>query len=273
VGDEVCGEKLISHQIDPGTPSVARMHDYLLGGIENFPSDRAVCADLLRLVPSAARVARDSRGFLSRVVRVLAEEYGVRQFLDHGAGIPTRRNVHQIAQDITPDARVVYIDTDPLVLAHGRMILDENDNVAVIDADIRDTESIFNHPQVRRLINPAEPVAALFVSVLHYLPDASDPGGLLARVADRLAPGSFLAICALVSDNPQTRDSVTRLMTQATNGRWGRVRERREVAAYVADRDLIPPGLTDAAHWHPETAATPRAPADDWAARCAVARL
>ncbi|MFF7205350.1 SAM-dependent methyltransferase [Streptomyces sp. NPDC008141] len=261
-----------SHIIDVRTPSVARMYDWLLGGIENYESDRDACAALLEVAPSSREMALTNRAFLRRVVRYLAQECGVRQFLDHGSGLPTQDNVHQIAQSIAPASRVVYIDNDPIVLAHGRTALEENNQTAVIEADMRDTAGIFAHPDVKRLIKPDEPTAALFVSVLHCLPDADDPGALVRKVARLLAPGSFLVVCQLVSDRPAVREGVTAMMERATHGKWGRVREKEEVAAYLDGMDVMPPGLVDVTRWRPDNEVVPRRP-EEWEEWGGVVRL
>jgi SAM-dependent methyltransferase len=261
-----------SHTIDVGTPSVARMYDWLLGGIENYESDRAACMELLKVAPSSREMALVNRAFLRRVVRYLAEERGVRQFLDHGSGLPTQDNVHQIAQRVHSSSRVVYVDKDPIVLAHGRTTLEENGGTAVVSADMLRTDEIFDHPEVKRLIREDEPTAALFVSVLHCLKDTDDPAALIRRVAQRLAPGSFLVVCQLVSDRAEVRQGVTDLMLQATGGRWGRVREKHEVAAYFAGLDVIDPGLVDVTQWRPDNEVLPRRP-QEWQEWGGVARL
>ncbi|MFE7120157.1 SAM-dependent methyltransferase [Streptomyces sp. NPDC057654] len=271
------GEKRISHSIDVDTPSVARMYDWLLGGIENYASDRVACQDLLKIAPSTQVLARNNREFLRRVVRVLVKDYGIRQFLDHGSGLPTQDNVHQIAQRNAPGCRVVYVDNDPIVLAHGRTTLEENDQTAIINEDMRDTAAIFDSEPVKRLIDLKEPMAALFVSVLHCLRDTDDdqdPAALIRRVAERLPAGSYMVICQLVSDDAEVRDGVTRLMEVATGGTWGRVREQREVRAYFGDMEILDPGLVDVIDWRPDTPPPPpEKRALDWVEWGGVARL
>ncbi|MET8681773.1 SAM-dependent methyltransferase [Streptomyces sp. NPDC004647] len=258
------GRNTISHAIDVSRPSVARMYDCFLGGNDNYASDRRACAELLRIAPSTRALARNNRLFLQRVVRVLAEKHGVRQFLDHGSGLPTQDNVHQVAQRVDRSSRVVYIDNDPIVFAHGRALLDENDETAVIQADIANPDAIFGHEDVRRLIDFSRPVAALFVSVLHCLPDGSDPAGVVRRIAARLAPGSFLVICQLTSDNAQIRAETTEFMRQNTHGKWGRVLERHEVDAYFTGMDILSPGLVEISAWHPNSDVTPRQQTHEW---------
>ncbi|WND32907.1 SAM-dependent methyltransferase (plasmid) [Streptomyces sp. BB1-1-1] len=259
--------------IDVSVPSVARMYDWLLGGIENYASDRQECEKLMQIAPGTKVLARNNREFLQRVVRVLAKDYGIRQFIDHGSGLPTQDNVHQIAQRIDSSSRVVYIDNDPSVLAHGHAALEENDSTVVIDADMRDTEAIFTHPEVRHLIDFTQPVAALFISVLHCLPDRDRPGELVRDVAQRLAPGSFLVVCQLVSADAGVRERVTSLMDGATHGHWGRVREEEEVRAFFEGMQVLEPGLVDVTDWRPDDSLPPRAHSDEWVEWGGVAQL
>ncbi|MFJ8692093.1 SAM-dependent methyltransferase [Streptomyces roseolilacinus] len=259
------GEPLSPQDIDITTPSVARMYDYLLGGEDNYDSDRKACEVLLTEVPSTRELALNNRLFLRRVVRYLAEERGIDQFIDHGSGLPTRDNVHEVAQRVHPEASVVYIDNDPIVLAHGRALLATNKHTAVVQADMRDTDHIFEHPQTRRLIDLSRPVAALFVSVLHCLPDEDDPAGLVRDVMRRLAPGSCLVICQLVSEHSHVRAFVTDFMHRTTHGNWGRVREEGEVRAYFQGLDIIdPPGLVEVSTWLPDNDLAPRQKTFEW---------
>ncbi|MFF2848773.1 SAM-dependent methyltransferase [Streptomyces sp. NPDC058001] len=266
------GDQPLSHSIDLNTPSVARMYDWLLDGIDNYEVDQAACQDLLKIAPSTKALAQNNRAFLRRVVRVLAEDYGIRQFLDHGSGLPTRDNVHEVAQRIDPEARVVYVDNDPIVLAHGRTRLVENDRTAIVQADMRDTATIFEHPDVVRLIRAGEPTAALFVSVMHCLKD-DDVQPLIERVKARLEPGSLLVICQLVSEHEDVRTRVTALMKDATHDNWGRVREEHEVRGYLDGLDIIEPGLRDVTDWRPDNEVVPRQRDDDWVEWGGVGRM
>jgi SAM-dependent methyltransferase len=259
--------------IDTKVPSVARMYDYFLGGDDNYQSDRDACEELLKQVPSTKTLAVNNRRFLRRVVRLLASEYGIRQFIDHGSGLPTQDNVHQVAQAVDPESRVVYVDNDPIVLAHGRALLDENERTTVIQADMRDTDGIFDHEETRRLIDFSEPVAALFVSVMHCIPDEDDPAALVRRVAARLAPGSFLVVCQLVSDRPEIRKFVTDFMAEATGNHWGRVREEHEVAAFLDGLEILEPGLVEVSTWRPDNELAPVQQTDEWIEWGGVARL
>ena len=182
-------DKQLSTEIDANVPTAARMYDYYLGGKDNYAADRAAVGELDKVVPSTRRLALNNRRFLQRVVRTLAEDYGIRQFLDHGSGLPTQDNVHTVAQRVDPESRVVYVDNDPMVLVHGRALLDQNDRTAVIHADMRSTEEIFSHPETQRLIDFSQPVAVLFNSVFHCIPDSDTDGPLAVarRVRERLA--------------------------------------------------------------------------------------
>jgi SAM-dependent methyltransferase len=250
--------------IDVAVPSVARMYDYYLGGKDNYAVDREASDELLKVVPSTRELAVNNRRFLRRVVRLLAEEYGIRQFIDHGSGLPTQDNVHQVAQRVDPASRVVYIDNDPIVLAHGRALLEENDGTAVIQADMRDTDAVFSHPEVERLIDFGQPVAALFVSVMHCIPDSDDPAALVRRVAERLAPGSYLVVCQLVSEDKATRDFVTRFMDESTHGNWGRVRQAHEVERFFDGLEILEPGLVEVSTWRPDSDIGPKQTTQEW---------
>ncbi|MFK0291266.1 SAM-dependent methyltransferase [Streptomyces sp. NPDC090442] len=265
--------RVLSNAVDVSVPSVARMYDYYLGGKDNYAVDREACDELSKVVPSTGVLAVNNRRFLRRVVRWLAEERGIRQFLDHGSGLPTQDNVHEVAQRVDHRSRVVYVDNDPIVLAHGRALLEENEHTAVIQADMRDTDGIFDSPEVRRLIDLDEPVAALFVSVLHCIPDADDPAGLVRRVAERLAPGSYLVVCQLVSEDPATRDFVTEFMRVNTQGHWGRVRQQHELRAFLDGLEIEEPGLVEVSTWRPDPSdAGPKQLTQEWIEYGGVAR-
>ncbi|GAA1732864.1 MULTISPECIES: SAM-dependent methyltransferase [Streptomyces] len=258
------GENPIAHSIDISTPSIARMYDWFLGGTDNFPSDRKACRALLDFAPSTRVLVRNNRLFLQRVVRVLAQDYGVRQFLDYGSGLPVRDNVHQVAQGVDASSRVVYIDDDPIVFAHGRTLLDENDETAIMRAKMTDIDGTLDHLEATSLINLDAPVAALFVSGLHRIPDPPGPESVIQRVASRLATGSFLVFCQLVSDNPALRQAATEFMLQTTGHTWGRVRDKSEVHAWISGMQLLAPGLVEVSAWRPDSDLTPRQRTFEW---------
>jgi hypothetical protein len=253
-----------NRHVDLSVPSAARMYDWLLGGSNNFEVDRHACRLLLEVAPTSRELARNNRWFLQRVVRTLAQEHGIRQFMDFGSGLPTQQNVHQIAQSIDPDCCVIYIDNDPVVLSLGQSLLNENDKTAILPVDITDAEAIFDHPAVRRLIDFQEPVAALFVSVLHCLPDRADPEGLVRRVVRELTPGSFVVVCQLVSNDPTVRHDVTELMQLQTNGNWGRVREEADVNRIFEGLLVQRPGLVDVTDWRPDSELQQRQRSIEW---------
>ncbi|MGW1278884.1 SAM-dependent methyltransferase [Streptomyces tsukubensis] len=253
------GEKPQSHLIDTTQASAARMYDWLLGGTDNYEVDRAACLRLLEIAPSSQQIARAGRDFLARVVRYLTVEKGITQFLDHGSGLPTQDNVHEVAQRSSPRARVVYIDTDPLVLAHARTSLEDNEDVMVLNCDLRETRAI--RQATGEFLDWTRPIAALFVSVLDSLADTDDehdPAAVIHAVADTLPAGSYMVICQLVSDDPRMREGVTRLMAQTTSNQWGRIRQTSEVRRYFDPlRIEDPPGLVDVVDWHPDTPPPP----------------
>ncbi|MEU9917329.1 SAM-dependent methyltransferase [Streptomyces sp. NPDC051001] len=258
--------KRLSTKIDATVPTAARMYDHYLGGKDNYAVDRAACEELDKVVPSTRALALNNRRFLQRVVGTLAQEYGIRQFLDHGSGLPTQNNVHQVAQRIDPTSRVVYADNDPMVLVHGRALLDQNDRTAVIQADLRDTDGIFSHPDTQRLIDFSQPVGVLFNSVFHCIPDSDTEGPLavVRRVTERLAPGSCLVMCQLVSEDPKVREFVTDFMDKATQGHWGRVREEKDVAQWFEGLEILEPGLVEVSTWRPDTEVAPRQLTQEW---------
>ncbi len=257
-------------------PTAARMYDYYLGGKDNFAADRAAVAELDKVVPSTRALAINNRRFMQRAVRVLAEEHGIRQFVDHGSGLPTQNNVHQVARQVDANSRVVYIDIDPLVSVHGRALLVEDERTTtVIEADMRDTDTIFTHPDTERLIDFSEPVGVLFNSVFHCIPDSetNGPPAVVREVTERLVPGSYLVMCQLVSEDPEIRDFVTNFMDQATHGNWGRVRQEKDVAEWFEGMDILEPGLVEVSTWRPDDEGGPEQQTSEWIEFGGVARL
>ncbi|WSQ07181.1 SAM-dependent methyltransferase [Streptomyces sp. NBC_01231] len=267
--------KQLSTSIDAAVPTAARMYDHYLGGKDNYAADRAACEELDKVVPSTRRLAVNNRRFLQRVVKVLAADHGIRQFLDHGSGLPTQDNVHQVAQRIDPDTHVVYVDNDPMVLVHGRALLEQDERTAVIHADMRETDAIFSHPDTRRLIDFDQPVAVLFNSVMHCIPDSDTDGPLAVarRVTERLVPGSFVVMCQLVSEDPEVRKFVTDFMDQATQGHWGRVRQEKDVAGWFEGTEILAPGLVEVSTWRPDSEVAPRQLSHEWIEFGGVARI
>ncbi|WP_268221583.1 SAM-dependent methyltransferase [Streptomyces sp. EMB24] len=267
--------KQLSTEIDATVPTAARMYDYYLGGKDNYAADRAAVEELDKVVPSTRRLALNNRRFLQRVVRTLTQEYGIRQYLDHGSGLPTQDNVHQVAQRVDPTTHVVYVDNDPMVSVHGRALLEQDERTVVIQADMRDTDGIFGHAETQRLINFDEPVCVLFNSVFHCIPDSDTdgPSAVADRVRERLAPGSFMVMCQLVSEDPKVREFVTDFMDQATQGHWGRVRTEKDVEVLFDGLEILDPGLVEVSTWRPDTDVAPRQLTQEWIEFGGVGRL
>jgi hypothetical protein len=243
-------------RIDITKPSVSRVYDFMLGGKDNFPADRRVAERALEIAPDAPKAARANRDFLRRVVRHLAAEAGIRQFLDIGSGLPTQGNVHEIAQAVAPDTRTVYVDIDPMVLAHGRALLTKTNGTTVVEADIKQPESILSHPKVVELIDLGQPVGLLLFAILHHLSDDEDPWGVAARLCAALPPGSYLAISHF--HNPGERHpevakqaaGAEKIFNETLGtGRW---RSHDELLALFGDLEVLEPGLVPLPEWRPE---------------------
>ena len=242
--------------VDDTKPSIARVYDFMVGGKDNFAIDRMAAERALEIMPDAQEAGRACRAFLRRVVRYLAAEAGIRQFLDIGSGLPTATNVHQVAHEVDPTARVVYVDNDPMVLVHGRALLAEAGTTTVIEADIRSPEEILGHPVVGEYLDFTKPVGLLLLSILHHLSDAEDPGRTAATLRDALPSGSHLAIIHFwdpAEEHPETSAKVQdaeRVFNETLGtGRW---RRRAEIEAYFGDFEMVEPGLVPLAEWRPD---------------------
>ncbi|MEV6357313.1 SAM-dependent methyltransferase [Streptomyces hydrogenans] len=237
---------VLDRTVDFTRPSVARMYDYYLGGHDNYPVDREACGALLQRVP-ARDLAFTQQSFHRRVVRSLVEDHGIRQILDIGCGFPTGRDTHHIAQDIAGGTRVVYVDRDPMVVNHGRALLEGDGRTAVVQADLRDTACLFGEPRLSRLLDLGRPVGVLLVSVLHCVPDSGDPEGSVRQILDRLSSGSYVAISHLASDDADAAQNVSRFMRDAAD--WGSVRTPSQVSRFFDGLEILAPGLGDVALW------------------------
>ncbi|MFB6977176.1 SAM-dependent methyltransferase [Streptomyces scopuliridis] len=239
--------------IDESRPSIARVYDAVLGGEHNFAVDRAIAAESLRIVPEIGDVGRYNRAVLGRGVRYMAGA-GIRQFLDLGSGLPTVQNTHQVARAAAPDARVVYVDNDPIVRAHGRALLAEENRAAVVMADLRDPESILAHPQVRGLIDLGRPVGLMLLGVVHHLNDEEDPVGIVRRYLDAMPAGSYLFLTHFCASSPEAAGLERALLADLGTGRF---RTLEEITAYFDGLELIDPGVTYLPLWRPEEPVEP----------------
>jgi SAM-dependent methyltransferase len=230
--------------------SIARVYDYWLGGTHNFQADRDAARAIIALEPNARAIARANRDFLGRVVRFVAGA-GVRQFLDIGSGIPTEGNVHEVAQQVDPDARVVYVDIDPVAVAHSRALLRGRPGTEVIQADVREPEKILANPEVRRLIDFSQPVGLLLVAVLHFITDDENPWQIVGALRDALVPGSYLAVSHAAREG---RPAVVAAAQQTYNSKVAArlaMRSRAEVARFFEGFDLLEPGVVFLPEWRP----------------------
>ncbi len=236
------------------TPSPARMYDYYLGGYHNFPADRAAAEQVIALAPATPLIAQANRAFLRRAVTFLLEQ-GIDQFLDLGSGIPTAGNVHEVAQEANPGARVVYVDSDPLAVTHSAALLADNPTATVIQADARRPETILTHSEVRRLLDLARPLGVLMVGFLYFITDDGEAVRLVAGLRDAVAPGSYFAISHAIDDlapsiPPEVIEGTAEVYRRSTNP--VAMRSRASVAHFFAGLDLVEPGLVDLPLWRPE---------------------
>jgi hypothetical protein len=239
-------------------PHPARVYDYLLGGKDNFEADRAAAQQGMKANPNSLIPPRENRAFLQRAVRYLAAQAGIRQFLDIGTGIPTAPNVHQVAQAVAPQARVVYVDNDPIVLAHARALLTSSPEgrTEYIDADLRDVDGILNSPYLRATLDLTEPVGLLLIAILHFVGDDDDPYGIVERLLAALPAGSYLALSHLTGDfDPQAWEGVAAVYRRS--GVTMQVRSRPQIERFFAGLDLVEPGLQVLPHWRPDPTGEP----------------
>jgi S-adenosyl methyltransferase len=251
-------------EIDTSKPHSARVYDYYLGGKNHFAADREVADRALKVAPFARTMARENRAFLRRAVRYLAAEAGIRQFLDIGAGLPTTGNVHEVAQGIAPESRVVYTDNDPLVLAHARALLTSSPQgrTGYIHADLRDPAAILSDHVTRDVLDLREPVAPILVAVLHFLPDEDKPSEIVGTLLDALPAGSYLVATHVSGEHVPAKEAAG-------------VRPFRESGISITPRDsgdfarlaftgleLVPPGVVIVSDWRPDESGPRPLPAE-----------
>jgi O-methyltransferase involved in polyketide biosynthesis len=241
-------------EIDTSVAHPARVYDYWLGGKDNFAPDRALGDAIMAAVPTIRLMARANRAFLGRAVRYLAGEAGIRQFLDIGTGIPTVGNTHEVAQEVAPDARVLYVDNDPIVLAHARALMTSHPAgaTAFIQADLREPQKILADPAVAATLDLDRPVALMLVAVLMYFRDEEDPRAMVSELVDALPSGSYVAVTHPTADfNPA---EMAGAVAAAEHGGVTLVpRSRAETEAFLAGLDLVEPGVVPVLAWRPDS--------------------
>jgi len=236
--------------VDVTQPSFARVYDYFLGGKDNYAVDRQVADMVMELVPEAPVVAQGNRVAIERAVRYLAGEAGIDQFIDIGSGLPTASNVHEFAKAANPNARVVYVDNDPIVLAHGRALLTESGVATFIQGDLYEPEKIFSDPALLELIDLKRPVGIILAAIIHHVPDERDPKAVVRRLHDFVAPGSYFMLTHLhdSGDDPRVAEAKKILQT-GLGGSYFRSRE--QITGFLDGLTLLEPGVVHVTEWRP----------------------
>ena len=245
--------RLAGQGIDEHFPQSARVYDYLLGGKDNYAVDRAVGDALIGLVPTLPVMVRAQRAFLARAIRYLVTEAGVRQFLDIGTGIPSENNVHEVAQDIASDARVLYVDNDPIVLAYARALMKGSPagQTRFIQADLRQPETILNDTTLARVLDDSQSIGLMLVGILHHLRDSDDPYEIVARLVDWMPTGSYLTIASPSADfDAEAMGAVAASAEQS--GIPYVPRSRHDTERFFAGLELVEPGLVPILAWRPD---------------------
>jgi trans-aconitate methyltransferase len=261
--------------VDVSKPNPARIYDYLLGGSHNFAVDRDTAEQVMAagLVTAAPAIA--NRSFLRRAVRFMTEQ-GIDQFLDLGSGIPTVGNVHEIAQQANPNARVVYVDNEPVAVAHAKALLADDPNTAMVAADVRDVDAVLQHPDTHALLDFRRPVGLLMVAVLHFVPDSDDPAGIVARYASAVPSGSCLAVSNYTKDgNDEAKTArVRKAMVpyeRTTTAVYARTKD--ELRALLGGLEIVAPGIVWTPLWRPDNSEPALCEPTDAEIYAAVARI
>jgi hypothetical protein len=263
----------MDQDIDTGSAHSARIYDYIIGGRDHYPADREAGDAMVREWPALPVHMRANRDFMNRAVRYLAAEAGIRQFLDVGTGIPTSPNIHEIAQSVSPDARVVYVDNDPLVLRLSRGLLDSapEGRTAYVEADMRDPAGIVGAPELRGTLDLSRPVALTVIAIVHFMMDEDDAVGIVRRLLDPLPSGSHLAMS--IGTAEFAPDEVGRVAREyAARGMPMRLRTFAEAEEFVAGLDLVDPGVVQVHKWRPDGTGTEVVRDEDIAMYGVVAR-
>ena len=240
----------VPSDIDVAIPSAARVYDYLLGGAHNFDADRLVGEKVLAAQPNGRQIARSNRAFMSRAVRFMVAN-GIRQFLDLGSGIPTVGNTHEIAQHADPDCRIVYVDHDPIAVAHSQLTLARNPLATVVNADLTDPKSLLKNSTVRKFIDFDKPIGLLLVAVFHFVPDEKNPAAIVTKYRDAIPAGSYVAISHLTADRmAEEMAGVAEAMKHSRDPMY--FRSYPDVAALFDGLDVVEPGVVSAPLWRPD---------------------
>ncbi|MYU18733.1 SAM-dependent methyltransferase [Streptomyces sp. SID8361] len=238
-----------AEEIDTSRPHPARIYDYLLGGKNNYEVDREAADRLATAAPEVWSGVRANRDFLRRAVRYVVGS-GVRQLLDIGTGLPSSPNVHEIARELAPDARVAYVDNDPIVNTYANVLLRGSDSTSIALADLRDPRAVLDHPEVRQVIDFGEPVAVLLVAIVHFLTEAEEPERILATLRDALPDGSFLVL-SHATDDFADRSAAQAVYDDATAALT--LRSRARIEHFFDGFTLVEPGLAEVPFWRPDT--------------------
>ena len=241
------------HGVDVTVANEARVYDYYLGGKDNFEVDRAVAEATMAVVPDTPRLSQDNRDFTRRAAAFLAGE-GIRQFLDLGSGLPTRQNIHEVAQTVDPECRVVYVDNDPVVHAHGRALLATNGHTVVVTADLREPDEVLGHPRVSGMLDFSQPVAVFMAAVLHF--QREGVAEIVGVYRDRIADASWLVLTHAIGDGTPS-ETIAGVQEAYAHARSPAVfRSRTEVEALFDGFDLVEPGFVNVSHWRPRSGQT-----------------
>jgi DNA-binding HxlR family transcriptional regulator len=273
-GEEDAG-RWKSRGIDIAVAHPARRYDYWLGGKDNFAADRESGDAVAAAFPTVRTAAIENRRFLGRAVSFLTREVGLRQFLDIGPGLPSANNTHEVAQAIAPESRIVYVDNDPLVLAHARALLTSmpEGTTAYIDADLRDQDSILTHPDLRGTLDLSRPVGLMLVAILHFVKDEDDPYRAVARLISAMPSGSYLTISHATNDHmPQETSAAVNAVDNRTRVPF-QFRSRDEFRRFLDGLDIVSPGVVSVAEWRADNEEQPRPTAAETAVYGAVARI
>jgi S-adenosyl methyltransferase len=255
--------------LDTGVPHIARVYDYCLGGKDNFAADRRAAEEFVKIMPSILLAVRASRAFLARAVWFLAADCGIRQFLDIGTGLPTANNTHEVAQRAAPGSRIVYVDNDPMVLSHARVLLagSPEGRTDYIDADLRDTGTILG--RARETLDFSQPIAVMLIGILHCIPDGDDPYGIVKVLMNAVAPGSYLVLGHPASDVEVEASARATAGLNTQLAQPVKFRTREQVAGFLDGLEVLEPGLVQYPQWRLGVEVDKTTPVPAW---CAVAR-